>query len=259
MKNLFFLLFILFLLPVSLFSFEMTLYWEVSHPEIPGFGYDAAGVGDVNNDGFADIVVLARDSQKAFLFFGGNPMDTTIDVTIDAGPTTFLGLSSGDVDGDSIPEVLLRGGSRIYIYDFYPEIDTIVDFVIPPPADDTYAFGRYVTSGGDLNNDGYDEVACSNYEGPYGSYIYWGGETIDTVNYTHFSFKSGGFDFGDVNGDGFDDIIMHAYLEDKTYIFFGSADFDTIPDIVFDYPANRVYISDTVSYTHLTLPTICSV
>jgi len=242
MKNLFFLLFIL--LPVSLFSFEMTLYWEVSHPEIPGFGYDAAGVGDVNNDGFADVLVSAKESGKGFLYFGGSPMDTAVDVIFDRpGEYYPRYMSAGDVNGDRISDILTSNTWSVVIYYGGTDIHTEADFIVryPEPASTSPYFGTYLTSGGDLNGDGYDELICSRFYPSVKSYLFWGGETIDTVNYFTFPYY-GPFDMGDVNGDGFDDLIATSFS--VTVIFFGSADFDTIPDIVFDYPANRVYISD---------------
>ncbi len=240
MKNLFFLLFILFLLPVSLFSFEMTLYWEVSHPEIPGFGYDAAGVGDVNNDGFADVLVAnnwAEDIHRAYLYFGGSPMDTVADLIFEI---PFFHTVSGDWNGDSISDIMVAYNNQLLVFCGGEDIDTIPDFRIDKPDSFPPNFCVEIAAGGDLNNDGYDEVYCGCYR-PNTGYIFWGGST--TAVTTSLPLYYGVSDFGDVNGDEYDDLIL-SDIDNKTYIFFGSTDFDTIPDIVFDYPANRVYISD---------------
>ena len=238
MKNLFFLLFIL--LPVSLFSFEMTLYWEVSHPEIPGFGYDAAGVGDVNNDGFADVLVAnnwAEDIHRAYLYFGGSPMDTVADLIFEI---PFFHTVSGDWNGDSISDIMVAYNNQLLVFCGGEDIDTIPDFRIDKPDSFPPNFCVEIAAGGDLNNDGYDEVYCGCYR-PNTGYIFWGGST--TAVTTSLPLYYGVSDFGDVNGDEYDDLIL-SDIDNKTYIFFGSTDFDTIPDIVFDYPANRVYISD---------------
>jgi len=238
MKNLFFLLFIL--LPVCLFSFEMTLYWEVSHPEIPGFGYDAAGVGDVNNDGFADVLVAnnwAEDIHRAYLYFGGSPMDTVADLIFEI---PFFHTVSGDWNGDSISDIMVAYNNQLLVFCGGEDIDTIPDFRIDKPDSFPPNFCVEIAAGGDLNNDGYDEVYCGCYR-PNTGYIFWGGST--TAVTTSLPLYYGVSDFGDVNGDEYDDLIL-SDIDNKTYIFFGSADFDTIPDIVFDYATEHIFISD---------------
>ena len=56
------------------------------------FGLSVSNVGDVNGDEFDDIIVgcfrcdvgALEDAGKAFVFFGGDPMDATVDITLQA-------------------------------------------------------------------------------------------------------------------------------------------------------------------------------
>ncbi len=111
-------------------------------------------------------------------------------------------------------------------------------------------FGEYVFIGGDINNDGYDEIAVSSIE--YGNdtgkvYIYFGSadfpNNLDSLTITgtetNISFGMS-IAFGDVNGDSIDDLMIGEPGQDwksgkgKVYIYFGSTEFDTIPDVILE-------------------------
>ena len=81
------------------------------------FGFSVAGIGDINVDGIADLIVGANSASKAFIVFGTNSFPAIFDVSnlngtngfTLVGPTDkWLGISVsgiGDVNGDSKPDL----------------------------------------------------------------------------------------------------------------------------------------------------------
>ncbi len=117
-------------------------------------------------------------------------------------------------------------------------------------------FGSMVNSAGDVNGDGFPDFIIG--DGPNNTlskalvYLYLGGDPLDAtadlffqgeVPQDHFGRQATAV--GDVNGDGFDDLLIAAQKFDssrgRVYLFFGGAVMDNIPDVVFsgDNMTNR--------------------
>lgn len=111
-------------------------------------------------------------------------------------------------------------------------------------------FGSWVSTLGDVNNDGYDDFAVTASSSDAGgsnsgrAYIYLGGPGLDIVPDLIFTGPAPGSrintaaQVGDVNDDGIDDFIIGArgeyrYHTGKTYLFYGSPTLDAVPDLVF--------------------------
>jgi len=172
----------------------------------PGQGFWKAG--DVNNDGFDDILIYSSvydvNTGKFILthglFLGGDPFDMEVDVLfqkldIHAGTANFSS-DAGDVNNDGYDDILLS---------------------IPTPINGTDTAHVYLFYGAE-NMDNVPDVIFSS-----------------TVEYTvngpvAFNF-TGATAAGDMNNDGFDDIIINAHNSAKVY--FGGADMDTKEDVVF--------------------------
>lgn len=170
-----------------------------------GTTFNVANEGDVNGDGFDDIMLGAPDvnsgTGKIFVVFGS-----------ETGPQTF---DLGSLDGTN----------------------GFVLFGI----DSNDRAGKTVSTAGDLNDDGIDDIVigatrANGFAGE--SYVVFGRTDFDAsldlsmLNGTNgFAIKGDSGDVagasvssaGDVNSDGVDDIAIGARGTNKTYIIFGES------------------------------------
>ena len=165
----------------------------------------------------------------------------------------------GDVNGDSYDDLLIgafrypeiASVGQAYLYFGGPAIDLVADLVITPPAGGAGWFGVSVASAGDFNGDGHPDFIIgaqqAGYEGK--AFIYYGGPSLDaTPDFTMIGESTGSItafgasvaSAGDVNEDGFGDVIVGApwyggggNKPGRAYVFFGGAVPDAIPDRVF--------------------------
>jgi FG-GAP-like repeat/FG-GAP repeat len=204
------------------------------------FGEEVAGVGDLNGDGLADLVVNERplgiDAPKvcqSHVFFGSSSSFGSANgarLFFDyAGDCALAANRAGDIDHDGFSDVaflrtktypdlytphLFRGGPSVLG-------DYDVAFTVPAVTTGT-AYG--IRSASDVNHDGYDDVVISTLNG-LGLHL---GRRDGTVEKVPVALPvRGGFDVvGDINGDGFDDVISGAPgdgVGGRAYIYLGRA------------------------------------
>jgi hypothetical protein len=227
-----------------------------------GFGLALSTAGDVNTDGFDDIIIGSPSGMidgRCYLYYGGNPMDTISDMTFwgdTAGDGFAVSMCSGDLNGDSISDIIigLQNGwvnyaqpGKVYIYFGGAGLDNIPDLVINGH-NNSASFGAAVACG-DINGDSYQDLVVGEVYYPNSFvcngrvYVYYGGPLLDTIpdiiinghNGECFGYSVGSG--GDLNSDGFEDILVGAYENSesygsagKVYAFFGGNPMDTIPD-----------------------------
>jgi hypothetical protein len=225
-----------------------------------------SSAGDVNGDGFEDIIIGAyqndaagMDAGRAYIYFGGSAIDSIPDVILtgEAAEDVFGAsvASAGDVNGDGFGDIVIgafqndAGGTnagRVYIYFGGPVVDDIADVVFTGTIPNNF-FGHVVTGAGDVNGDGYDDViaAAPAYNSFAGiAYIYYGGSSMDTIPDVTVTGVNPGDSFGssmayvgDVNGDNFADVLVGAYdafvnTAGKAYLYFGGVSMDSTADVV---------------------------
>ncbi|MGV6876647.1 DUF4214 domain-containing protein [Pseudochelatococcus sp. B33] len=254
-------------------------------------GYSVRNLGDVNGDGIDDIVVGAYYAGHdgidyagaAYIIYGKAEGLTDIDLAslaatqgivirgLEWGHRVSVSVSgAGDVNGDGIADIVIgaeganaegrmRAGATYVIYGKNDGIDTIdlsdlaptQGFTITGATELDY-LGRRVTSAGDINNDGIDDLIVSTDDinggesrGDEGAYVIYGKQggpgDIDLSEFgASQGFRISGVSHqdpaahhlggaGDVNGDGIDDIIIGSFHVDadgrnragSAYVIFG--------------------------------------
>ena len=213
------------------------------HPGDTRFGLFAGTAGDVNRDGYADVLVSAPNvniaghpdppvsgPDRVYLYLGSAAgLSTTQAWMIEAPGTEGTGMgtgTAGDVNGDGYTDVVVSSpfvaGSpgRAYVYHGSAlGLSTSPSWTASPPGHSL--FGYSASAAGDVNGDGYGDliVGSLGYAVVYlGSSVGLGTAFAWRVSETfpdepsNFGVSVAGA--GDVNGDGFADVIVGAPLYD---------------------------------------------
>ena len=232
---------------------------------------------DINGDGFDDVIIGApgdgasgSTGGKAYVVFGkASGFTATFPLTTLNGTNGFemvggvrgygLGISvssAGDVNGDGIEDFIVGAhqsepyieGAAYVVFGTEAPFSQTFDFAT---LDGTNGFkivgpglgieaGFVVSSGGDVNGDGFDDVIVTTipqwdtYTGL--TYVVFGSgsELAATLNLSNLNgvngfqivgMSSGWADraagAGDINGDGFDDIVVGGFAGDGAFVVFG--------------------------------------
>lgn len=266
----------------SLFTEGFAIYGGIPHGNS---GYSVSSAGDFNDDGYDDIIIGAPNYDISYVIYGSSINPGAINLANALGAQGFSVSSSshgdgsgisvssaGDVNGDGFGDIIIgaygaspnsrsRAGTSYVIYGSSSNPGTInlanalgtKGFLVNGGALEDYS-GRCVSSAGDVNGDGYDDIIIGAHQADPSSrtdagisYVIYGSSTnpgtIDLINalgtkgfsvyggaandYSGYSVSAA----GDVNGDGFSDIIIGAYGADPgsrsgagiSYVIYGTA------------------------------------
>jgi hypothetical protein len=214
------------------------------------FGKKITNAGDVNNDGYSDILIASN--KNTAIYYGGHPMDPEPDIVFKNGSIASIS-GAGDINHDGFDDVIIGSKNYAHIYYGGSDMDSEADVILRGESERDY-FGYCVSGAGDVNNDGYDDViigAQGYYSDGYDAgrvYIYYGGTDMDTIADIVVTGEKPGIyfgetvsDAGDLNNDGFADVIVSAYRYEnesgnygRVFIYYGSETNDTIADLLIE-------------------------
>lgn len=231
-----------------------------------GLGTGVAGAGDVNGDGYDDLIVGAGYdgigppccTGRAEVYYGSSSglASTAAWSAVGEGTSNYFGYAvsgAGDVNGDGYADILVGAHyynsiGRAYVY--YgsaagPATSASWTYTGTAVGD---GIGWAISNAGDVDNDGYDDIILGAYghdpasgTDAGGAFVFYGSSTgLGSSPWTAEGSAGGDLfggavsDAGDVNGDGYDDVLVGAdqwyYASSpypgQAYVFLGSGDAD---------------------------------
>ncbi|MFY8046988.1 MAG: VCBS repeat-containing protein, partial [Chitinophagaceae bacterium] len=230
---------VLFVVAVFVFS-----SFSSSHRPENAVGYYLSPAGDVNGDGYSDVLVsvynnvfgVSKDGRVQLFLGTGNGIGSAAAWTSEGKGGTNYGESigsAGDVNGDGYFDVVVgaprfsngeENEGAVFIYYGSPSgLDTSPSWIMEGNQANAF-FGASVSTAGDVNKDGYaDVVVGASYyddgetnEGKIFVYLGSASGLAKTPYFTAQSDQVNAFfgkslsSAGDVNHDGFGDIVVGA-------------------------------------------------
>ncbi|MGB3019291.1 MAG: integrin alpha, partial [Ignavibacteria bacterium] len=240
--------------PITIDPLSSTPTWTAEINQASAkFGWSVATAGDVNGDGYSEVIVGApnydngqTDEGGVFVYHGSiSGLSLTPNWIKESNQANALfGWSvatAGDINGDGYSDVIIGSPSydsvqidegRAYVYN---------GSLSGLQSEHTWKFennqtganfGYSVSSAGDINNDGYSDVIVGAFLYDNGQtnegrvYVFKGSMTGISFILSPWTYESNqasanlGFSVataGDVNGDGFSDIVAGVYKYDNAF------------------------------------------
>lgn len=252
------------LYPITIDPLATSPSWQAEgNQDAANFGFSVASAGDVNGDGYSDVIVGAdqydnghANEGRAYVFLGSaTGLSTTANWTAEGDQVIaafgYSVATAGDVNNDGYSDVIV--GARLYSNGQTGEGRALVWYGsssglgpngTPANADwsaesnraDAH-FGASVATAGDVNQDGYDDIVVGAPEYNNGqlfegaAFVFHGSAAglnasanwMTEGNQSNTAFGYSVATAGDVNGDGYSDVIVGAITAGKASVYHGSA------------------------------------
>ncbi len=180
-------------------------------------GFQVSGAGDVNADGYADIMIGAYRASPG----GNQSAGITYLLT---GTESASNVDLSEIEGNTNPKGFLIEGASAF--------------------DNA---GLLVSDAGDVNADGYADMAVGISAGSGASYILYGSMSMNRISLSDIDNNDNTKGFGikgddaldlygetkaagDINADGYDDVIIDAIVDDqhRAYIVSGNVSLENV-------------------------------
>ncbi len=199
------------------------------------FGYSVSEAGDVNGDGYGDVIIAAPGTGLSYVYYGSSSGLGASAAWSGTGASQVS--AAGDANGDGFGDVVIASasydngqtdeGAGFVFYGSPSGLSSTPDWT--GESNQTYAYLGSCSSAGDVNGDGFSDIilgssAYSNGQTSEGrAFLYYGSGsglspapgTIRESNQAGAKFGTSVSSAGDVNGDGYADILVGAPYYDN--------------------------------------------
>gem|GEM_PF-1470534 len=235
---------------------ESPFWMAESNLENAEFGSSIACAGDVNGDGYSDVILGApgfnNDSGKVFVYYGSasglsSAAGWTAEGTEENARFGSSVTPAGDVNGDGYSDVIISASNHtdeegykgaIYLYYGSPAgLSSTADWIVESSQTDHFIC-YYVEMAGDVNDNGYSDViiitgSLVDNKFERRMLVYYGSSSGLSSAPDREIESDMGFDssaIGDVNGDGYSDVITEKPFqtigevsENRILVYYGSS------------------------------------